>query len=98
MPEETNQYLTVKEVAARYRVCVMTVHNWIKRKQLPCYRFMNTIRISEDNLIEFERGSLCDITSEKQKEAIGKQPGQKQKGNPNAILSALKTKGWRKSA
>ena len=69
MREETDKYLTVKEVAARYKVSVITVYNWIKRKQLPCYKFVNTIRISENNMVELERGSLCGITSEKQKEA-----------------------------
>lgn len=44
--------LTIKEVANKYRVSIMTVHNWIK-KGLPATRIGRVIRVDEKKLEEF---------------------------------------------
>lgn len=44
--------LTIKEVANKYRVSIMTVHNWIK-KGLPVTRIGRVIRVDEKKLEEF---------------------------------------------
>ena len=45
---------TCDEVAERYRVKVITVWDWIRKKKLPAIRIGRDYRISEDDLKSFE--------------------------------------------
>jgi excisionase family DNA binding protein len=49
--EET--YLTVKEIAKRYKVTEQTIRNYVKRGQLEAVRFGDQLRISEKALQDF---------------------------------------------
>lgn len=44
--------LTIKEIADKYRVSIMTVHNWIK-KGLPVTKIGRVIRIEQKDLERF---------------------------------------------
>ena len=48
---------TVKRVATRWGISERSVHRWINKGLLRCHRFGRTIRISEDDLIAFEKES-----------------------------------------
>lgn len=45
---------TCDEVAARYRVKVITIWDWIRKRKLPAIRIGKEYRISEDDLKTFE--------------------------------------------
>lgn len=45
---------TCKQIATRYKVEVLTVWEWIRKKQLPAIKIGKEYRISEDDLREFE--------------------------------------------
>lgn len=45
---------TCDEVAERYRVKVITVWDWIRKKKLSAIRLGREYRISEDDLMVFE--------------------------------------------
>ena len=45
---------TCDEVAERYRVKVITVWDWIRKKKLPAIRIGRDYRISEEDLKSFE--------------------------------------------
>lgn len=46
---------TCEEVADRYSVKQITVWDWIRKKKLPAIRIGREYRISEDDLIKFEK-------------------------------------------
>lgn len=43
------------EVADRYNVKLITVWEWIRQKKLPAVKIGREYRISEDDLIKFEK-------------------------------------------
>lgn len=45
---------TCDEVAERYRVKVITVWDWIRKKKLPAIKIGRDYRVSEDDLKTFE--------------------------------------------
>lgn len=45
---------TCDEVAERYRVKVITVWDWIRKKKLPAIKIGRDYRVSEDDLKSFE--------------------------------------------
>lgn len=45
---------TCEEVAERYRVKVITVWDWIRKKKLPAIKIGRDYRVSEDDLKNFE--------------------------------------------
>lgn len=45
---------TCEQVADRYDVKVITVWDWIRRKQLPAMKIGKSYRISQDDLEAFE--------------------------------------------
>lgn len=45
---------TCDEVAERYRVKVITVWDWIRKKKLPAIKIGRDYRVSEDDLKNFE--------------------------------------------
>ena len=51
------RWYTVLEVAARYQVKERTVRRWIADGRLHSHKFGRAVRISEDDLIVFEKGS-----------------------------------------
>ncbi len=94
-----DKLFTVREVAERFNVHPATVKNWIKSKNLACYKFMSkTIRISQEQITEYEQNNRCDIISEKQSTDTGKQDGRDQTDGHHATLSTLKTKHWQRNA
>jgi len=55
-----SQLITVEEVAKRLSVVPRTVRRLIDRRELPAHRIGRTVRISEDDLERFIRGSRND--------------------------------------
>ena len=49
-----SEMYTCEEVAKRYKVKVLTVWDWIRKKKLPAIKIGRDYRISEENLKEFE--------------------------------------------
>lgn len=45
---------TCEQVARRYDVKVITVWDWIRRKQLPAMKIGKSYRVSQDDLEAFE--------------------------------------------
>jgi len=56
MPEST-PVLSVRDVAHELNVSVWTVRIWVKRGQLPAYRFGKLYKISRDAINEFKSGA-----------------------------------------
>lgn len=48
------QLYTCAEIAERYKVEVMTVWEWIRKKKLPAIKIGKEYRVNEDDLREFE--------------------------------------------
>ena len=48
---------TCEEVAERYKVEVITVWDWIRKKKLPAIKIGKSYRVSEDDLTKFEEES-----------------------------------------
>lgn len=46
---------TCQQVAERYKVEVITVWEWIRKKKLPAIRIGRSYRIDANDLAEFER-------------------------------------------
>lgn len=57
MPEQTEEILTIAEVAKKMKVSKMTVFRMIKSKRLSAFKFGNSWRISSLRLSELFRGS-----------------------------------------
>ena len=51
------RWYTARDVAARYRVKERTVRRWIADGRLRAHRFGRAVRISQDDLIAFEKAS-----------------------------------------
>lgn len=51
-------YLSCEEVAQRYRVKVITVWDWIRKKKLPALKIGKQYRITEDGLKQFEESCM----------------------------------------
>lgn len=49
-----SELYSCEQVAQRYGVKVITVWDWIRRKQLPAMKIGKLYRISEADLMEFE--------------------------------------------
>lgn len=49
-----NNLFTCQEVAERYRVEVLTVWNWIRKKRLPAIKIGRDYRVREEDLRCFE--------------------------------------------
>lgn len=49
------QMFTCEEVAERYKVKVITVWDWIRKKKLPAIKLGREYRISEEDLASFEK-------------------------------------------
>ncbi len=50
-----SQMFTCEEVAERYKVKVITVWDWIRKKKLPAIKLGREYRISEEDLSAFEK-------------------------------------------
>jgi len=50
-------FLRVTQVAEKLGVCSRTVHQWIKERRLPAYRFGSRFRVAEEDLEQFIRSS-----------------------------------------
>jgi len=58
--QRTKRLLTVEEVAKRLSVALRTVRRLIDRGELPAHRIGRMVRISEDDLERYIRGSRND--------------------------------------
>lgn len=61
-----DKFYTCKEVAERYKVEVITVHEWIRQKKLSAIRIGNRYRIKESDLLEFEKARVTTNTYEEE--------------------------------
>lgn len=50
-----SQMFTCEEVAERYKVKVITVWDWIRKKKLSAIKLGREYRISEEDLASFEK-------------------------------------------
>lgn len=52
-----SKLFTCPEIAERYGVEVITVWDWIRKKKLPAMKIGKQYRITEDDLVAFERNA-----------------------------------------
>ncbi len=58
-----DDWLTVKDVAARLRVCTATVYKILNRGELPFVRVIASIRIRREDLDAWLRADSLDVAS-----------------------------------
>lgn len=56
--EDGEKYLTVEEVAARWRISKMTVYRMIEAGELPANMFCRQKRIRHTAVVEYEQNSV----------------------------------------
>lgn len=62
----SEQYMTMREIAARIGVSKMTVYNWIRAGKIPAYRFGDlTIRVKREDAEAFLEGSKYTLRPRK---------------------------------
>lgn len=60
------KYFTCEEIAERYAVNINTVREWIRTQKLPAIFLGKTYRVSENDLLEFERSNKTTNTDSKE--------------------------------
>lgn len=60
-----SQMFTCEEVADRYKVKVITVWDWIRKKKLSAIKLGREYRISEEDLASFEKSIRTTETAER---------------------------------
>ncbi|MBM3211092.1 helix-turn-helix domain-containing protein [Candidatus Poribacteria bacterium] len=69
--EVSTKYLTIKEVAERLGVSIMSVNRWLKSGKLVGYKFGKSVRINEEDFEQFIKNNRID-NNEKSDFSTGK--------------------------